>query len=399
MVSKPDEDPGWWWTKRGLAVAVSSVVAIGLVLTFCVIKIVTKSLTGSWSWRTTSVPVNPTDIIKIGLTVAGGVGVAVGLVVAYRRQRLSERDELRNRRAEQRDMERLWLEGFNAAADQLANERPQGRLVGVLRLGALADSSTPLERQQCINILCTYLRLKVPNATPISTDSESEQEIRRTIITTIRDRLRSDFGESWQGFTYDFRGARFQAASLTYANLSSGAMEFMDCTFSIGIFRFADVRFSGATVRFTGSLFKGDQLRFDNAEFTAGRVSFRNVTFETFAVFKNTRISGSAKVGFESAIFKSGDIDFAELKVSGGQISFQGAGISGSCLDFSRSKFLGGVADFRGIHQSSGKLLFSKASFQGGDVVFDKSIELTRPNWIEGLDFDCPPPGVRFTSL
>jgi hypothetical protein len=68
------------------------------------------------------------------LAAVAGLGAAVALVVAYRRQRELKRDE-----AGQRDQTRLLTERFGAAATQLGGEQAAVRLAGVYAMAAVAD--------------------------------------------------------------------------------------------------------------------------------------------------------------------------------------------------------------------------------------------------------------------
>ena len=86
------------------------------------------------------------DVLKTALSVVAGVGGAVALVVAYRRQRDLERGR--------------FLERFGAAAAQLGNPDVAVRIAGVYAMAGVADESPDFaRRQQCIDVLCGYLRL------------------------------------------------------------------------------------------------------------------------------------------------------------------------------------------------------------------------------------------------
>lgn len=53
---------------------------------------------------------NLLDLVKISLAVVGGIGGAVALVVAYRKQRLTEEDNQRARLAARREDTKLYAE-------------------------------------------------------------------------------------------------------------------------------------------------------------------------------------------------------------------------------------------------------------------------------------------------
>jgi hypothetical protein len=87
----------------------------------------------------------PADLTRLALTIAAGVGGVVALVVAYRRQRDLEQGR--------------FVEGFGAAAKQLGDTDVAVRLAGVYAMAGVADETSKLKRQQCIDVLCGYLRL------------------------------------------------------------------------------------------------------------------------------------------------------------------------------------------------------------------------------------------------
>ncbi|WP_159061283.1 hypothetical protein [Streptomyces europaeiscabiei] len=118
------------------------------------------------------------DAIKIALAVVAGVGGVVALVVAYRRQHLSEATDLR-------EYDKALIERFGAAAEQLGTDQPAVRMAGAYAMARLADE-WPQERQMCIDVLCGYLRM--PHAPDPPTDDQAlaswqrEREVRVTVL-------------------------------------------------------------------------------------------------------------------------------------------------------------------------------------------------------------------------
>ena len=83
----------------------------------------------------------PIDVLKTALTVVAGVGGAVALVVAYRRQKDLEQGR--------------FVERFGAAAAQLGDPDVAVRIAGVYAMAGVADDGRDfLRRQQCIDVLC-----------------------------------------------------------------------------------------------------------------------------------------------------------------------------------------------------------------------------------------------------
>lgn len=224
------------------------------------------------------------DIIKISLAMVGGIGGAVALVVAYRKQRLAEEENHRareeNERARQaarREDTKLYAERFDKAGDKLGAESAAVRLAGVHALAALADDWDG-GRQMCIDVLCAYLRMP-PELEPDAKHGPSAhgtwlamREVRTTIIRLIATHLRADASTPWHGADLDFTGVGFGEDGDT-----EGA-DFTNAVFSGGTVSFASTGFSGAVVTFDGAEFTGGTVSFDGAEFTGGEVDFTGVT-------------------------------------------------------------------------------------------------------------------------
>ena len=108
----------------------------------------TRLLRDAWPWQEggleTTTPTPGFQTTQLVLTLVGGVGAAILVVVAYRRQR-----DLELARFDER---------FAAAAAQLGAPTAAERLAGVYAMAALADTWEQ-HRQQCIDVLCGYLRL------------------------------------------------------------------------------------------------------------------------------------------------------------------------------------------------------------------------------------------------
>lgn len=143
------------------------------------------------------------NLLKLVFAVVAGAGGVVALVMAYRRQRVTEAT---NRLAVQasvlererggREQTRLFNERFTAATNQLGHNNAAVRLAGVYAMAGLADD-WPAQRQTCIDVLCAYLRMPyLPE--PLATGSAQEEvldwahnrEVRHTVIRVIAAHLR-----------------------------------------------------------------------------------------------------------------------------------------------------------------------------------------------------------------
>ncbi|WP_242911340.1 hypothetical protein [Actinomadura terrae] len=113
------------------------------------------------------------DAIKTGLSVGAGTGGAVALLLAMRRQWLSERDQAHREQvadatqahaervasANEHDaLERRITDLYVKAVDQLGSDRAAVRLGGLYALERLGQNHPGL-RQTVVNVLCAYLRM------------------------------------------------------------------------------------------------------------------------------------------------------------------------------------------------------------------------------------------------
>ncbi len=260
------------------------------------------------------------DLAKIVLAVVGGVGGIVALVVAYRRQRLGEA-------AEVRENEKLYMEHFARATDQLGADRAPVRIAGLYVLERLAQDN-PDKRQTVLNVLCAYLRMPytAPDETADSPQLRQEGQVRLTAQRLL-------FLHLQPGDDPEHPTARFwpgQDIDLTGATLVS--FRFNDCRLRTG--RFDDVRFVGDTT-FERTHFDGNAW-FRSAEFD-GFAGFGGARFDGLAEFRGSRFGGRAAfgtarfargAGFRSARFAvpasfegtefRGGADFAEIEGAAG---------------------------------------------------------------------------------
>jgi hypothetical protein len=85
-------------------------------------------------------------VAQLVFASVAGAGALVALVVAYRRQRVAE------------DRTPVFNERFATIAAELGDDKPAVRLAGVHAMAGLADDWME-NRQTCVDVLCTYLRL------------------------------------------------------------------------------------------------------------------------------------------------------------------------------------------------------------------------------------------------
>ncbi|GAA1632890.1 pentapeptide repeat-containing protein [Nocardia ninae] len=252
----------------------------------------------------------PIDITKVALTIVAGVGGVVALVVAYRRQRDLEQGR--------------FVERFGAAASQLGDRDVAIRIAGVYAMAGVADESDGLRRQQCIDVLCGYLRLpydaghgssgrtKLVTTVPrveLGRDRgeveehieyrQNDKEVRDTIVRVIVDRLRPETDCSWSNSYFDFRTAYLEETDFSRATFA-GLARFGRATFASDAW-FTDTHFAG-DAWFTRAKFLAD-ARFERSVFRKD-AWFAHVEFVGTAWFKDARFWG--KTRFTDVTFRRG---------------------------------------------------------------------------------------------
>src|SRR4051812_28218802 len=233
---------GWWrpgtWP---LVVAVLASIAVGLLLAVGLIELFSHLAYETWQPWKKAANVKVPDLVKLALAIVAGIGAAQALVVGYRRQRITEEDL-----SGQREQRRLWTQRFGAAATQLGGDHAAVRLAGVYAMAALADEWEE-QQQQCIDVLCGYLRLPYD---PTAPDVPGAREVRLTIIKVISDHLRAASSTNWMSRDFDFTGAVFDGGNFSGATFLGGAMLFEEAEFSAGTMLFSGAEFAGGSVSF-----------------------------------------------------------------------------------------------------------------------------------------------------
>jgi uncharacterized protein YjbI with pentapeptide repeats len=320
-------------------------------------------------------------VLKLALTAAAGLTALVALTVAHQRQRSAASQ--RQRAAERSRFNQLFAD----AATQLGGISASARIAGAYAMTALADeTSERARRQQCIDVLCAYLRLPyhsgrggalleqlvITDATVTAggrthTDQRTyrlqpqEREVRVTIVSIISDHLQDEVTVSWRGYRLNFSGAVFDGGSFRGAEFSNGIVDFGNARFVGGTFDFSGVKFSGAQTHFAGAEFSGGTVTFAGAELSGGTVEFGGAQY-----------CGGA-VDFSGATCSGGDVTFADGEFSAGLVTFAGGEFSGATVDFSAAKFCGAAVNFTAAQFVGGVVSFAGSQFTGGTVDFGQS--------------------------
>ena len=97
------------------------------------------------------------DIVKVALTVAGGLGAVIALTVAYRKQSLTEQEHILSLARREEEILSDFRIRFEKSAEMLGSSSLAVRLAGVRSLGTLGNE-WPRGNQTCVDLLCAYFR-------------------------------------------------------------------------------------------------------------------------------------------------------------------------------------------------------------------------------------------------
>ncbi|MER6816328.1 pentapeptide repeat-containing protein [Spirillospora sp. NPDC000708] len=351
------------------------------------------------------------DAVRTGLAAGGGAGAAVGLMLAFRRQRHAELATA----LEQLDAtERRITELYNAAAEQLASDKAPVRLTALYTLERLANDN-PRHQQTIVNIICAYLRMPYtpPPAYRPGPEEEHRERARRNAARyrAARD-LRPAPTEPKGGGPdpHEEHQVRLAAQRLLSTHLQPTAEHhWAEISLDLTGATLTSFALTGCTVyyaNFSGATFSGDTW-FDGTTFS-GDADFGWATFSRDAWFYKATFSRGAR--FVEATF-SRDVQFVGTTLSG-ETGFGGANFSGDAR-FDRTTFSRdarfGEATFSGDTWFDGATFsrdaqFSRATFSGyagfGEATFCGDAQFVRATfsgeaWFEEATFSGDAQFVR----
>jgi hypothetical protein len=333
-------------------VKVAVLLFIGVVAAW---MIMSGILAQKWPWTMYGKEASQSDVLKLALGVVAAGGAAIALVVNYRRQQHLERDD-----AGHRDQVRLFTERFGAAAAQLGGERPAVRLAGVYSMAALADV-WDTQQQQCIDVLCGYLRLPYAGEPPpgypqivveqrqyadgaiqrtqTTTYQAGEIQVRRAIVDIIRQHLQPGADFNWSRRSFDFSGATLINADFAGAVFTGKRTSFNRATLSGENTSFDRATFSSEGALFDGATFASDRTSFRRATFSSKRTSFSQATFSSDRTLFDGATFASDRMSFSGATFSGVITSFSGASFSGRRTSFSGATFSGENTSFDGTTF------------------------------------------------------------
>ncbi|MFI6134160.1 pentapeptide repeat-containing protein [Micromonospora sp. NPDC051141] len=411
----------WLLSERGIASAVCLVAVVGIAALVAMLQVAKTSTAADRANL-------QIEAIKYGIGLLAASGAVAALLLAVRRQQLSEDSHklaLKTQAHTETDAaERRVTELYTKAVEQLGSADAAVRLGGLYALERVAQNS-PSQRQTVINVLCAYLRMpyEVPtsvlrDALPIaesssnsvgelpllsnerpesSRDPHQELQVRLTAQRILLAHLRLPEGAKaedvaileanpiesfWPNISVDLTGA-----VLIEWQLDKGYMHEANFTHS---------HFIGST-SFSGTTFDGDawfsEAVFDNnAGFTQatfnGRTGFTRAKFDDDALFVEATFGKYA--GFSGATF-AGQTWFVEATFRA-DASFQRASF-GDPVWFNEASFRADVwfhsSRFKGLTvfgdvAFAGEVGFVSATF-AHDVSFSGSKFSGRPKFARAV--------------
>ncbi|WP_162459405.1 pentapeptide repeat-containing protein [Kocuria sediminis] len=353
-------------------------------------------------------------VSRMVLYIGAGVVGVVGVLIAYRRQRGVE--------------EGHFLEQLAESARQLGDENPTVQAAGAYALAGLADRSTRERRQQCVDVLCAYMRLpyvtdgaqgirvsssvsELVHTRTTQGDAGAEEKVEQTIVMRPHDRatrqtimriivqhLREGALVTWSNLDFDFSNTTFDyvdfskarfAGSVRFsgATFSGSGANFTEAEFLGGITDFENVRFSGGGTSFMKAVFRSESTNFTEAYFLADNAEFSGARFVgSYTSFAEARFAGKY-VGFVSAEFISKNVSFADAQFVAEDSVFQKAKFAGDYADFSGVKFIETAANFRETVFGSETVHFGHAEFSGEKTDFQLALFKSRRSDFVGAAF------------
>jgi uncharacterized protein YjbI with pentapeptide repeats len=242
---------------------------------------------------------------------------------------------------------------FESAAKQIGTTDVAVRIAGIYSMAQLADG-WPEKRQACIDVICAYLRT--------NDQSESTEVANSAALALICGHLRSDRGDdSWIGCDFDLTGIILKDADFSEVNFTEGRFSFEGAKF-VGTVKFDRAVFKARTVSFRRAVFARDcRVTFSYAQFSSGSVNFDDIRLE------------GGRLSFDYAGFDACRVSFSGARLGdNGELSVEHAMVTGPGLDYAKAKFVGDGSVSFGHTTFIGTMSFDGAEFRR-DVSFEKT--------------------------
>ena len=374
----------------------------------------------SWLWGgrflagwTSDKPLIFKELLSTTLAAVGGIGAVGYLVIKYREQASTEREELRQNEGEADKK-------LADAVQQLGSKSPQVRIAGVYALADVADTYGSEKygvdyNKRAVEILCGYLR---------TVRSDNDEPVESAVFSILSNHLtppahsfsNSNIGP-WSRYTIDLRGAILKET----INFKGACIASLDCRQAEfhGKADFTDAHFDAYThfdqahfyhqANFTGAQFQHNNdpnliTSFVNTHFH-NKATFNEAHFYHQANFTGAQFQHNAKsnlitsfvgthfhaeVKFNEAHFHQ-EADAIELEVTFKEAQFDGdtyfdgtyfhKRVNFNSGDNRRSTFkktasfqnthFGGTANFRRVTFNSFAYFGAEGKGEGGPTKFD----------------------------
>lgn len=285
-------------------------IAFALLFEWVLFGLLAKDWT--WPWVQVRELNGASDsLVQPAIALLTPIIALVSAVFSYRKSTLALAE---SQRADVAAFQQRFIDGAKLLADINASTR----IAGATAMGSLARDWVE-NRQECVNVLCGYLRVKpvktvltetITQGRQVFTWEEGEDVVRREVVSQLRRilttgsevrpglaPLRLDLQGAWLPPDCDFGEARFDGQAC------------FDLAHFTGSARFNNAEFTDL-VTFQGARFAGDAW-FERARFysaavfsdveISGDAVFSDAAFATASQFTNTTFSVSPR--FEGAIF------------------------------------------------------------------------------------------------
>jgi len=312
------------------------------------------------------------NALRTGGTLMVGIGGAIALLLAARRQRSTEVSLVHTERDA---TERRITELYTKAADQLGSDQAPVRLAGLYALERLAHGTIE-HRQTIVDVICAYLRMPYIAAPETPQPAEPHRPSGRRPHCLLPEKghplhVGTRHGDLYQQPRQE-RQVRLTAQDILARNLRLAEAPKRRLWNRRQIAR-REPAWPGMQINLAGALLLDFTLRscrlgrtdFGGAQFM-GTADFQDVEFTvpadfTDAVFKGVERSKFAPSGLFGGALFSDTATFRGAVFTTGHAAFEGARFS-SAVDFASARFTGSVS-FRATHFTGRHVNFEEVRF------------------------------------
>ncbi|MEE8737298.1 MAG: pentapeptide repeat-containing protein [Bifidobacterium sp.] len=276
-------------------------IVVWAFLASMVFVLLCRVLFRRWLWQGIdfTYSTTPLDVVKVALTMLGGIGAVGYLVIKYQERQAAKREEQRDVEKAGREDEQMSFTRedrvkttFSDGIRMLGDDKPSTRTAGVYALIEFADNQRGRYPQRVIDILCGYLRANRDDDGPVES----------TVLGIMRNRLSPCYGEDlfWHDIDVDLHDAtlteQFLFGGIKVRRFNASGATFKSQTFfNSAVFEGA-ASFSSATLpdrtSFENATFK-KEASFEKAQF-GERTSFYSARFNKRAIFDQAQFGSNA---------------------------------------------------------------------------------------------------------